>query len=384
MATPNNPGNAQYMNPSGGIAGQTLAALPPDIQALLKPGKTSERIQHAIAWAARRDPRVLAAHQKLDASIKTFEDITRRASLANKDKVARDIARRYRHRAAMTGAVTSLPGGLWAIVAAGADVQLTAAYSVRMASMIAQAYGYDTSALTEQAHMADVLALVAGIDSLRGVGNWLTREGIVEALPRVLPKVLTRLSIELTEEQAAKWVGRIIPGVGAVVGGGLDYAFLRAAGERAIAYYHNRTLEEEGLLPAGTSDLSLPSHAQQQALPPASPAPMGAPTPASANGSSVTIVEGSLANPGDRNTHAVGGTVVSPLTEAARSASVPAFPKAALPAPMRAPVKPVKKGSAPERFAAYLAIFAVLAFVISIAACAALIVIITQLVSSGH
>ncbi|HEX5440489.1 MAG TPA: EcsC family protein, partial [Ktedonobacterales bacterium] len=212
MATSNNPGNtqnAQYMNPSGGVTGQAFAALPPDIQALLKPGKTSERIQHAIAWAARRDPRVLAAHQKLDPSVKTFEDCAK-ASLANKDRVARDIARRYRHRAAMTGAVTSLPGGLWAIVAAGADVQLTAAYSVRMASMIAQAYGYDTSALTEQAHMADVLALVAGIDSLRGVGNWLTREGLVEALPRVLPKVLTRLSIELTEEQAAKWVGRII------------------------------------------------------------------------------------------------------------------------------------------------------------------------------
>ena len=383
MATPNNQGstqNAQYLNPSGGVTGQAFAALPPDIQALLKPGKTSERIQHAIAWAARRDPRVLAAHRKLDPSIKTYEDIAK-ASLANKDKVARAIARRYRHRAAMTGAVTSLPGGLWAIVAAGADVQLTAAYSVRMASMIAQAYGYDTSALTEQAHMADVLALVAGIDGLRGVGNWLTREGLIEALPRVLPKVLTRLSIQLTEEQAAKWVGRIIPGVGAVVGGGIDYAFLRAAGERAVAYYHNRTLEEEGLLPPGTSDLSLPSQTQQQALP--APAPMATESTSSANGGSrVTIVEGSLANPGDRNTHAVGGTVVSPLTEAARSAHVPAVPKAALPAPL--PMKPVKKGGAPERWAAYLAIFAVLAFVISIAACAALIVIITQLVSGGH
>ncbi len=183
MSTSGNPGDRQYMNPAGGVAGQALAALPPDIQSLLKPGKTSERIQHAIAWAARRDPRVLAMHQRLDSSIKTFDDI-RRASLANKDNVARDIARRYRHRAAATGAVTSLPGGLWAIVAAGADVQLTAAYSVRMASMISQAYGYDASILEEQAHLADVLALVAGIDGLRGVGNWLTREGLTARDPR--------------------------------------------------------------------------------------------------------------------------------------------------------------------------------------------------------
>jgi hypothetical protein len=363
------------MNPAGGVAGQALAALPPDIQSLLKPGKTSERIQHAIAWAARRDPRVLAMHQRLDPSIKTFEDI-RRASLANKDKVARDIARRYRHRAAMTGAVTSLPGGLWAIVAAGADVQLTAAYSVRMASMISQAYGYDASILEEQAHLADVLALVAGIDSLRGVGNWLTREGLTHAIPEVLPKILTRLSIELTQEQAAKWVGRIIPGVGAAVGGGIDYAFLRAAGERAIAYYHNRTLEEQGLLPPGTSDLSLPSHAQ----PPALQAPASQASSASGSGQ---IVEGSLANPGDTNAHAIAGRVISPATEASQSARVPAMPRAALPAP--APARPVKKRGAPERFGIYLAIFAVLAFAISIAACAALIIIISQVVSGvGH
>jgi EcsC protein family len=366
------------MNPAGGIAGQTLAALPPDIQALLKPGKTSERIQHAISWAARRDARVLAMHQRLDSSIKTFEDITR-ASLANKDKVARDIARRYRHRAAMTGAVTSLPGGLWAIVAAGADVQLTAAYSVRMASMISQAYGYDASVLEEQAHLADVLALVAGIDSLRGVGNWLTREGLTHAIPEVLPKILTRLSIELTQEQAAKWVGRIIPGIGAVVGGGIDYAFLRAAGERAIAYYHNRTLEEQGLLPPGTSEQSLPSHMH----PPSLPLPSTSAASQPSGQSSRQIVEGSLANPGDMNAHAVAGAVVSPATEASRSAKVPAMSRAALPAPM--PVRPVKKRGAPERFGIYLAIFAVIAFAISIAACAALIVIITQIVSNvGH
>ncbi|HEX6543596.1 MAG TPA: EcsC family protein [Ktedonobacterales bacterium] len=371
MATSNNPSNAQFMNPSGGIAGQALAALPPDIQALLKPGKTSERIQQAISWAARRDARVLAMHQKLDPSVKTFEDI-KQASLAHKDTVARAIARRYRHRAAMTGAVTSLPGGLWAIVAAGADVQLTAAYSVRMASMIAQAYGYDTSELTEQAHMADVLALVAGIDSLRGIGNWLTREGLIQALPQVLPKVLTRMSIQLTEDQAAKWIGRIIPGVGAVVGGGIDYAFLRAAGERATAYYHNRTLEEAGLLPPGTSEQSLPAHHDPLPL----PAPMAQPA-------SGKIVEGSLANPGDMNAHAVGGKVVSPTTEATRSAHVPALPAAALPAPV--PAKPVKKrGGTPERFGIYLAIFAVLAFGISIAACAAFIVIISQIVSGIH
>jgi hypothetical protein len=338
---------------SSGLTGAAIAALPPEIQALLKPGKTSDRIQQAIAWAARPDPRVLALHQALDPSIKRFEDVAR-ATLAHKDAVARQIARRYRHRAALTGAVTSLPGGLWAIVAAGADVQLTATYSVRMAAMIAQAYGYDTSILEEQAHLADVLALVAGIDSLRGVGNWLTREGLVHSLPQILPRILTRLSIEITEEQAAKWVGRIIPGVGAIVGGGIDYAFLRAAGERALAYYHNRFLEDNGMLPAGTSVAALGTPKGVKQLP-------------ASTLESPRVVEGSL---------------VSPMSEAARVAALPPAGPAAQPlqaaaaAATPAPVK--KRGRPPERFAVYLAIFAVLALGITIAACAALAIIVQQ------
>jgi hypothetical protein len=44
-----------------------------------------------------------------------------------------------------------------------------------------------------------------------------------------------------------------------------------------------------------------------------------------------------------------------------------------------------KHRGAPERFGIYLAIFAVIAFGISIAACAALIIIISQIVSNiGH
>ncbi|HEV8193239.1 MAG TPA: EcsC family protein [Ktedonobacterales bacterium] len=352
MSTSSNGGQG-LPNLSSGLTGAAVAALPPEIQALLKPGKTSDRIQQAIAWAARPDPRVLALHQALDPSIERFEDIAR-ATLAHKDAVARQIARRYRHRAALTGAVTSLPGGLWAIVAAGADVQLTATYSVRMAAMIAQSYGYDTSILEEQAHLADVLALVAGIDSLRGVGNWLTREGLVHSLPQVLPRILTRLSIEITEEQAAKWVGRIIPGVGAIVGGGIDYAFLRAAGERALAYYHNRFLEDNGMLPAGTSVAALGTPKGVKQLPaPALESPR--------------VVEGSL---------------VSPTSEAARVAALPpagpaaqtlhASAAAATPAPVKRRSRP------PERFAVYLAIFAVLALGITIAACAALAIIVQQ------
>src|SRR5262245_39178757 len=164
---------------TGALSQVAIQALPPDIQNLLnQKGKTSDRIKAAINWASRPDPRVLLRHQKRDPNVKRFEDI-RAASLAQKDAVARSIARDYRRRAAVTG----VPGGAWAIVAAGADVQLTAIYAVRMAASVAQAYGYNTTDLQEQAELADVLAIAAGVDTLRGVGQYLSRQGLVHLLP---------------------------------------------------------------------------------------------------------------------------------------------------------------------------------------------------------
>jgi EcsC family protein len=360
MPGPNDPAGKGGLN-LGGAAGNLAAqaigsALPPEIQDLLKPGKTPDRIQHAIAWAARRDPAVLAQHRRRGHDVKSFEDI-QKLKLAQMDRVAKDFARKFRHRAAITGAVTGLPGGLWALVAAGADVQLTAVYAVRMAADIAQAYGYDTSDVEEQAHLAEVLALAAGIDSLRGIGNWLTREGLVRLLPDVLPKVLMRLSVKITEEQAAKWVGRLIPGLGAAVGGAIDYTFLRVAGDRAVAYYHNRYLIEHGM-PADDSLLSRPARVFSALTAPDAPAipQVGAPGQPAPG----TVVEGSLATPGQAGDPVATGAG----TPAAR----------ALPAPQYVPPHKMKK-AAPERFGVYLAIFAVFALGITIAACAALAIL---------
>lgn len=360
MTGPNDPagkGGVNLAGAAGSLAAQAIgSALPPEIQDLLKPGKTPDRIQHAIAWAARRDPAVVRQHRRRGHDVKTFEDI-QKLKLAQMDRVARDFARKFRHRAALTGAVTGLPGGLWALVAAGADVQLTAVYAVRMAADIAQAYGYDTSDVAEQAHLAEVLALAAGIDSLRGIGNWLTREGLVRMLPEVLPKVLMRLSVEITEEQAAKWVGRLIPGLGAAVGGAIDYTFLRVAGDRAVAYYHNRYLIEHGM-PADDSLLSRPARVFSALTAPDAPAipQIGAPGAPAAQSAPGAVVEGSLATPAQQG-----------------AAGMPAA--SALPAPQYVPPGKMRK-AAPERFGVYLAIFAVFALGITIAACAALAILV--------
>ncbi|HLZ24504.1 MAG TPA: EcsC family protein [Ktedonobacterales bacterium] len=315
------------------LAAQAISALPPDFQELLKPGKTPDRIQRAISWASKSDPEVLRFHRSRGHKVQRIEDI-RQLAVAQDDRVAKHFARKFRHRAFLTGAITGLPGGLWALVAAGADVQLTAVYAVRMAADIAQSYGYDTGLPEEQAHLAEVLALAAGIDSLRGIGNWLTREGLIHALPEILPKVLVKVSVELTKEQAAKLVGRIIPGIGAAVGGAIDYTFLRVAGDRAIAYYHQRFLVDHGLALAE----SVPVFAPATTMRPAN------------------VVNGSVA--ASRPAGQIAGA---------------AAPAAMIAAPRAQPAKPLKhRRSAPERFAIYFAIFSFFALLITTAACIAL------------
>jgi hypothetical protein len=315
------------------VASQALQALPPEVKELLQPGKQSDRVNRAIRWAARRDPEVLRLHRQHGSrNVQTLEDV-RNVPLAKMDHVARHIAKRYRRYAAFTGSLTGLPGGLWAVAAAGADVQLTAIYAVRMASGIAQAYGYDTSVPEELSHLAEVLALVAGVDSLRGVGNWISREGLQHLLPEILPKLVARLGAQLTKEQASRAVGRLIPGVGAVVGGAIDYTFLRVAGDKVMDYYHHRYLVDHGLAPAETVE---PGHAIAAMAPGAGRAVAAAPA----------------------------------------GADVPAI------------AAPHKRERPPERFGVYLAIFAMIALVITIAACAALVILaaggIQTLLHSAH
>jgi hypothetical protein len=353
----------QYLNPAGGMVGKAFDAVPPEVQSLLKvkPGRTPERIRQVISWAAAVDPEVLRIHQRHNKYIRSLDDILNEP-IRERDQVARHFAAQYRHRAALTGEVTALPGGLWALVGMGADVQLTAIYAVRMAAKVAQSYGYDTSIVEEQVRLADVLALAAGIDSLRGIGNWLTREGMAQVLPDLLPRVLARLSVELTSEQAAKWVGRMIPGVSAVVGGAVDYAFLRAAGERAIAYYHNRALSER-TLPSAASPLALP----------AGGAPASAAT--STATSAPRIVEAESVVSAD--TPAATPASAAPTAPAAQAApAAPARADVAMPMPIAEPASPAKRRGRP--WALYLAIFVVIVLLATIIACAALGTVLTS------
>ena len=136
---------------------------------------------------------------------------------------ARTLARRTAIRCAAAGAVTGIPMGLAAIATLGADLAYLMYQQFRLILGIAAIYGHDLSNRERFAEAAQCFAYTTGV----GVG----KEGIA---------VATRL---LRERMA-----RLIPVVGVISGGALNYMSVYAVARTAIRYYESRvddTLAEE-------------------------------------------------------------------------------------------------------------------------------------------
>ena len=69
---------------------------------------------------------------------------------------------------------------------------------------------------------------------LRALRAWISAGELVERgvvrqfVPRVIPRIATQASAEVVE----KWAGRVIPVLSSVIGGALNYFFIRAWSER--------------------------------------------------------------------------------------------------------------------------------------------------------
>lgn len=125
---------------------------------------------------------------------------------------ARVLARRTAIRCAAAGAVTGLPLGLAAIATVGADLAYLMHQQLRLILGIATIYGHEPSSRERFSEAMSCLAFVGGV----GVG----KQGIAT----------------LMKERAA----RLIPFVGAVSGGALNYVSVQAVARTAIRYYQSR------------------------------------------------------------------------------------------------------------------------------------------------
>ncbi|HYR27950.1 MAG TPA: hypothetical protein VEU30_05760 [Thermoanaerobaculia bacterium] len=126
---------------------------------------------------------------------------------------ARVLTRRTAIRCAAAGAVTGLPLGLVAIATVGVDLAYLMHQQLRLILGIATIYGHEPSQRERFAEAMSCLAYVGGV----GAG----KQGIAALM---------------IKERAT----RMIPFVGAISGGALNYVSVQAVARSAIRYYESR------------------------------------------------------------------------------------------------------------------------------------------------
>jgi len=147
------------------------------------------------------------------------------------DNVADSVIRSGMKMAAVEGAGFGL-GGLLTIVP---DLGILSAITMRTIQKLSLLYGFEFNTDDEIAELWIAAASAAGVDLSREL---LEKEVINKFVPRVIQRIAARASGEVVE----KWAGRVIPLASSAIGAGLNYWFVKAWGQRAMAHFRARHL----------------------------------------------------------------------------------------------------------------------------------------------
>ena len=147
------------------------------------------------------------------------------------DTVAASLIRDAERWALAEGAGLGL-GGVLALLP---DASLLTVITLRLIQRLCLLYGFETHGSDERRELWLAAAAASGID----FGKDLAEKEIVE---RLAPRIAERLALKMGQETAEKWVGKLIPVAGAVVGGALNFGFVRAWGRRTQRHLRKRHL----------------------------------------------------------------------------------------------------------------------------------------------
>ena len=141
------------------------------------------------------------------------------------------LARRTALRCAAAGAVTGLPSGFLALGTLSADLAYLVFQQFRLILGIATIYGHEPSSRERFNEALSCFAYASGV----GIG----KQGIatmVEVATLESGLVAEKLGVQFMRERLMK----IVPLVGAISGGALNYVSVRAVARATIRYYESR------------------------------------------------------------------------------------------------------------------------------------------------
>jgi hypothetical protein len=163
--------------------------------------------------------------------ITSFEGVYT-VELAQLDDIAESIVRSSMKVAAAEGAGLGL-GGIATIVP---DLGILSAITMRTIQKLSLVYGFEFNTEEELADLWIAAASAAGVD--------ISRELLEkEVVNRFVPRVIQRIAAQASGEVVEKWAGRLIPLASSLIGSVLNFYFVRAWGERAMAHFRQKHLQ---------------------------------------------------------------------------------------------------------------------------------------------
>jgi hypothetical protein len=149
------------------------------------------------------------------------------------DAIAKIMIRDAQRLALAEGAGFGL-GGMITLVP---DAGLLTIITLRLIQRLCLLYGFEASGPDEKRELWLAAATATGID----LGKDLAEKQMIEKLA---PRIAERLALKFGQEAAEKWVGRLIPLASSVVGGVLNFSFVRTWGLRVQRNLRARHLAE--------------------------------------------------------------------------------------------------------------------------------------------
>ncbi len=148
------------------------------------------------------------------------------------DQLSRSVIHSAMKLSAAEGAGFGI-GGLLTIVP---DFSILAGITMRMIQKLSLIYGYEYNTEDEVTELWIAAASAAGVDLSRDL---LEKNVVNRLIPRIIQQIAAKASTEFVE----KWSGRVIPVASSLIGGVLNYYFVRGWGQRAQAHFRNKHLE---------------------------------------------------------------------------------------------------------------------------------------------
>ena len=153
------------------------------------------------------------------------------------DNVAEQTIRAGMKIAAVEGAGLGV-GGMLTILP---DLSILAAITLRTVQKLSLVYGFEYNTEQEVAELWLAAASAAGVD----IGREFLEKELVN---RLVPRIIQRIAVQASKEVVEKWSGRLIPIASSFIGGGLNYYFVRAWGQRARNHFREKHLRMRGPL----------------------------------------------------------------------------------------------------------------------------------------